>query len=321
MSETGLVTVVIPNRNHAHYLPRALDSFLAQTWSRIEIIVIDDASSDDSRDVLERYAKLDPRLRFIALAEHGGIARAVNAGIDRAQGEFLCLGSADDFVEPVFIERCVTEMSRHPEAALSFSDPTEFREQDRRTIRFPLYLSDEPRYFDPAALVALLTRNYFHMSSNTGLYRLSAFREAGGYHADLHWLMDWFAGLVMALRHGVCYLPEHLTCLTVRSDSYSAHNLRNGKAQRPLLERVLALLASPDYADVAPLMQRAGLLPEYHLRTLFWLMQSREGRKFITPPLVARILGRHAWSFARPLAPVAWRRRLRRLHSERTRAP
>jgi glycosyltransferase involved in cell wall biosynthesis len=264
---------------------------------------------------------LDSRLRFIALKEHGGIARAVNAGIDLAQGEFLCLGSADDLVEPAFIERCVTEMNRHPKVGLSFSDPTELHELVRGTIRFPLYLSEEPAYFDPAALVDLLKRNYFHMSSNTGLYRLSAFREAGGYHPELHWLMDWFAGLVIALRHGACYLPEHLTCLTVRGDSYSAHNLRNGKAQRPLLERVLALLASPAYADVAPSMRRAGLLPDYHPRALFWLMQSREGRKFITPALVKRILSRYVWSFARPVAPAGWRRRLRRLHSERTRAP
>jgi glycosyltransferase involved in cell wall biosynthesis len=320
MTEPGLVTVIIPNRNHAEYLPRALDAFLTQTWPKLQIVVVDDASSDDSREVLARYAARDPRVAFIARQQHEGIARAVSAGLEIARGEFLCLAGADDFVQPHFIERCVTEMSRNPEAAFSFSDPTEVREPLQKIIPFPLHLSERPTYFTPDALIALLKRNYFHMSSNTGLYRLRAFREAGGYDPELHWLMDWFTGLVMALRHGVCYLPEQLTFLTVRGDSYSAHNLRDGKAQRPLLERVLKLLASPTYADIAPKMRRAGLLPEYHPRTFFWLLQSREGRKFITAALVLRILARYSWSFFRPIAPAAWRRQLRRLHNHRTRA-
>ena len=82
---------------------------------------------------------------------------------------------------------------------------------------------------------------------------------------------------------------------------------------------MLGLLALPTYADIAPSMRRAGLIPEYHLRTLIWLAGSPEGRKFINPHLIMRVIGRRMWSFLRPLAPVQSRRRLRQGHSGRTR--
>ena len=320
MSEAGLVTIVMPNRNHAHYLPRALEAMLAQTWPKLEIIVVDDASTDASLDVIADYAKRDPRVLSLALKEHHGINRAVNPALAIARGEFIHVAGADDFVEPVFLERCVAEMNSHPKAGLSFSDPTEFHEQGQRAIRFPLYLSEQPVHYDPVSMVDLFKRNYFHISANTGLYRTAAFREAGGYMPELHWLSDWFVTLVVALRHGACYLPEQLTYVTIRGDSYSASNLRDSKAQRPLLERVLKLLAQPAYADVAPRMRQAGLIPEYQLRTLIWLLDSAEGRKFIAPQLVTRILTRAMWSYLRPLVPVPWRRRMRQVQSERTRA-
>lgn len=320
MSQAGLATIIIPNRNHAHYLPRALDAMLAQTWIKLEIIVVDDASTDASLAVVADYTRRDSRVRALALKEHHGINRAVNAALGSVNGEFVTIAGADDFVAPNFIERCVVAMNRHPEAGLSFSDPTELREPEMNLVHFPLYLNEKPIFFTRDALIALFRRNYFHISANTGLYRTTAFREAGGYRPDLHWLSDWFATLVIALRYGACYLPEQLTTVTVRDDSYSARSLRNGKAQRPLLDEVLKLLASTAYIDIAPHMQRAGLIPEFHIRALFWLLESAEGRKFVTPHLVLRIVGRYFWSFLRPIAPVQWRRRLRQVQSEWTRA-
>jgi len=318
MDDLGLVTIIMPNRNHAHYLPRALDAMLAQTWTKLEIVVVDDASTDTSRHVITDYERRDPRVRLLALNEHRGIINAVNTALATARGEFVNIAGADDFVEPIFVQRCVAEMIRNPDAGLSFSDPSEFHELSQCAIRYPLYLSEQPVCYDRQALIELFRANYFHISANTGLYRTAAFREAGGYRPELHWLCDWFATLVIALRHGACFLPEQLAYLTVRGDSYSARNLRNVKAKQPLLEQVLKLLESPEYSDIAPSMRYAALIPEYELPALYWLLGSPEGRKFITPRLIRRIVGRYVWSFLRPLVSTQWRRRLRQLQSDRT---
>jgi glycosyltransferase involved in cell wall biosynthesis len=319
MNQAGLVSILLPNRNHEHYLPRALDAILAQTWDKLELIVIDDASTDCSRELVSDYARRDRRVRLLPLEQHHGIGAAVNAGLAVANGEYIHTAAADDYIAPVLLEHCAREMARFPGAGLCFSDPTEFHEKGQRSFTFPLYLSERPQYFEPRVLAGLLARNYFHISANTGVYRTQAFRDAGGYIPDLKWHSDWFVTLVVALRHGACYLPEQLTQMTIRDDSYSARSLRGRTAQRPLLEKILRLLSQPQYADVAQSMREAGLLPEYQLRTLIWLMQNSEGRKFINQSLVRRIFGRQVWSFLRPIMPVEWRRRLRRAASERAR--
>lgn len=312
MNESGLVSVILPNRNHAHYLPRALGALLAQTWPRFEIIVVDDASNDDSRAVIADHARSDPRIRLFPMSEHVGVAGSIQRAASEARGEYVCLAAADDFVEPAFFERCVSEMSRFPDAGMCFSDPTEYRERENRRVHFPLYLSERPTYFDPRALAATLARNYFHISPNTGIYRTRAFREAGGYAADLEWFADWFLTMVVALRHGACYLPGQLTYVTMRETSYSTVNLRRVGMQRRLLYRVLDRLAEPRYADVTPVMRAAALVPEYRFRTLYWLARHRVGRTLLTPRLVGRTTVRATWFYVRPLAPVAWRRLLRK---------
>lgn len=316
----SLVSVILPNRNHAQFLPDALYALLAQTWIAFELIVLDDASTDDSREVIARFQAKDPRVTFISLSEHCGIHRTVRIGVERASGEFLYIAAADDIVEPDFLKRCVQEMERLPQAGLSFSDPSEFYRTGNRKILFPLYLDEAPIYLDPKRFVALQTRSYFHISPNTGIYRLAAFRRAGGYRQELDLLSDWFVTMVVAVREGAVYLPEPLTCVAVREDSYSATALQDPDRRRTALSHALAILATPAYADVRKKLRQAAILPEYQFVTLWWLMRDANGWDLITPRSIFRILIRGGWSYMRRYVPLNWRRYFRKLISRRSRA-
>jgi glycosyltransferase involved in cell wall biosynthesis len=310
-----LVSVILPNRNHVHYLPHALAALRAQTWERLEVIIVDDASTDESCNFVERAAVDDERIKLVRLGSHVGVNAAIGRGLAVAQGEFLHFAASDDWIAPEFFERSVAVLRSTPSSPLCFSDPMENREQ-RRT--FPLFLGDTPRVFSPDAMLSELRRNYFHISSNTILYRRKHFIEAGGLRPNLHWLADWFVNNLLVLRYGASYLPEALTCVTIRNDSYSAVNLRRRAAQRDLLLRVLDLLAQPDFVDVRWRFREAALLPEYKLRDLIWLMSSPAHREYLTVRLARRIVGRGIWNYFRPFAPVSLRQRIRRLSSART---
>jgi glycosyltransferase involved in cell wall biosynthesis len=313
----GLVSVVLPNRDHAHYLPTALDAVLAQSRRDLEILVIDDGSSDNSKDVVQDYAARDSRVHPIYLTENVGVNGAVEAAMPHIRGEYLCTAAADDFVAPAFFANSVRQLERFPAAGLCFSDPTECYEPDQRLLRFPLYLSTEPVYYDPESLQRLMARNHFSISSNTVIYRTDAFRDAGGYQDELGWLSDWFVTAAVALRHGACYLPEALTFHRIRKDSFSALTLKDAASHRYPFNRFLTLLSQPAYADVAAAMQAAGVIPEYRLRTLRWLSESEEGRKFLSPHLVIQISAKSLWSLLRPISPTWLRRELRRASSRR----
>ena len=97
--EGETISVIIPAYNVAPWLPRCLDSVLAQTYSKLEIIVVDDGSADNTRQVMEDYAARDGRIRPI-FKENGGVTSARLAGVAAATGEWVGFADGDDAIDP-----------------------------------------------------------------------------------------------------------------------------------------------------------------------------------------------------------------------------
>jgi glycosyltransferase involved in cell wall biosynthesis len=110
ISSKPLVTALICNYNYGRFLADALESALAQTWQPMEVLVVDDGSTDESRSVLEKYRS---RVKVI-LKENGGQASAFNAGIAEANGEIICFLDSDDFWYPERVERTVAKYREGP---------------------------------------------------------------------------------------------------------------------------------------------------------------------------------------------------------------
>jgi glycosyltransferase involved in cell wall biosynthesis len=110
-ARTPLVSIVIPNFNYAGFVATAIESALAQTWPEIEVIVVDDGSTDDSRRVIERYAG---RVRTI-FKSNGGQTSTNNVGYLAARGEVVFFLDADDGLRPDAVERVLAAM--RPEVA------------------------------------------------------------------------------------------------------------------------------------------------------------------------------------------------------------
>ena len=89
-----LISVIVPVYNVEKYLPKCLDSLLAQTWQELEIIVVDDGSPDNSWDIMQEYARRDSRVRPIR-QKNGGLSAARNAGVEAARGERLSRAAAE----------------------------------------------------------------------------------------------------------------------------------------------------------------------------------------------------------------------------------
>ncbi|MCQ2444839.1 MAG: glycosyltransferase, partial [Mailhella sp.] len=104
------VSVIIPVWNAERHLEQCLDSVVGQTLRRIEIILVDDGSTDGSAAILRRYADADPRI-ILAESARRGAANARNAGLRLARGEYLCFLDSDDFFAPVMLERAYAKAS------------------------------------------------------------------------------------------------------------------------------------------------------------------------------------------------------------------
>ncbi len=106
------ISVIVPVYNIAAFLPRCLDSLLAQTHQSMEIIAVDDGSTDESGAVLDEYAAKDARIRVIH-QENGGVSSARLAGIEAAAGEYIGFCDGDDEVEPDMYERLLANLERY----------------------------------------------------------------------------------------------------------------------------------------------------------------------------------------------------------------
>ena len=91
-----LVSVVIPSYNHEKFVSEAIESVLGQDFDDLELIIVDDASTDTSRQIIQKYAAEDARVRVILHETNCGIAKTCNDGIAAAKGKFLAVTASDD---------------------------------------------------------------------------------------------------------------------------------------------------------------------------------------------------------------------------------
>ncbi len=114
LGDQPLVSILVTNYNYGRYLPEAIESALNQTYKNIEVIIVDDGSTDNSREIIESYARNDSRVKYL-IKENGGQASALNAAFSLSKGEILALLDADDVFYPRKIAILVEEFRKRPD--------------------------------------------------------------------------------------------------------------------------------------------------------------------------------------------------------------
>lgn len=125
--ELALISVIIPIYNVSRYLRQCVESVLKQTYANIEILLINDGSTDDSGDICESFAAQDSRVRVFHKS-NGGLSDARNLGLENAKGAYVSFIDSDDFIEPYYIERLYVEAVRY-QVDIAVSDYNKLHEE------------------------------------------------------------------------------------------------------------------------------------------------------------------------------------------------
>jgi len=249
------LSVVIPNRNHAAFLPAAIDSVLRQSRPPDEVIVVDDASTDESVELVRALAAREPALRLLRNEVQLGPCAATNAGVGMARSRYVYGLAADDVALPGFFERGLALLEGHPQAGLFVGDFVVLKSNlevcDQR-LPFPR----EPAYHDPAAVSRWLAGSIVPCRSS--LYERGAWLESGGLRDELEDLSDWFLGLVTAFRRGVCYGPWPCNAKRENPSSYSGTRRRDRAGLRERIRRALRLLKGEALRPLLPHFAASG---------------------------------------------------------------
>lgn len=118
-----MATIGIPVYQGGNYLDETLASARRQDYPKLEIVVTDNASTDETRAIVERHAEEDPRIRYIRHERNLGAAENYNSAFRAARGDYFCWNAHDDLTTPDFISSGVDALERHPEAVVAVASP------------------------------------------------------------------------------------------------------------------------------------------------------------------------------------------------------
>lgn len=205
------LSFVIPTRNQARFLAQCIDSCLAQDIRDAEILVVDGASTDDTRDVLERY---DDRIRWTSEPDRGQ-SDAINKGVTRAQGALIAWINSDDYYASTHAIRSLLDaFAAEPEVDIAFGNGIRV---DEGGMALGPY-----RARPPGKLADIVTHPASFVLQPALMFRRELFLDVGGVDESLHYTMDYELWIRMfAAARKARYIPEVIACARYHHDAKS----------------------------------------------------------------------------------------------------
>lgn len=236
MHRTPTISVVLPSRNRAHCLARAVQSVLWQTWGDLELVVVDDGSTDGTGALLEQME--DPRLRVLRREAGHGAAAARNAGVAAARGSWIAFQDSDDVWLPHKLERQMALVGREgPEPAVAWCGMLRvFAERAQYQPSRPCVRRNG------AMLPALLWGPV--IGTQTILVRRDALETVGGFSETLETCEDWELALRLARKHDFAFEDEALVIAPKAGDGLSMSTERIFCGRERVFEKHRALFAA-----------------------------------------------------------------------------
>jgi len=224
--ENTLVSIIIPNYNHARYLGDAIHSVLNQEYQNFEIIVVDDGSTDNSREVAGQFGE---KIHYI-YQENAGLSAARNTGIRAAEGSLIGVLDADDMYEPTFIGTLVAALDSNSGADGIYCG---YQFVDRENNLLP-QVESRPVSSDKL-FEALLDGNFF-VPESVILYRY-VYEDIGLFDEALRACEDWDVWLRVVKKYRILHTPEILTRHRILAGSMSTDPLRMLTARLAVLKK------------------------------------------------------------------------------------
>jgi len=325
MSADATLSVVLPNYNHAGLIGRALRALTEQERAPDEIIVIDDASTDDSVRVIEGFAATAPTVKLLRNAHNHGVIPTLERGLRAARAKYVYFAAADDFVLPGFFETALRRLDANPDLGLFCGEAVLVEGRTNRpfTMRPAVWPRMSAGRVDPARVRRLLERTDNWILTGSTVFRRECVLWAGGLDNRLGPFADGMLGRKLALKFGFFFEPKPVATWVIFSDSQSRSIALDLEKTRHFLEAVPSWIAADSvfpnwYADMFRDRWRFGacrlVLQEHPLDREFILaIGARSAAEFAAIEKIMRLPERLArvmilallWYRLRPIALTA----------------
>jgi glycosyltransferase involved in cell wall biosynthesis len=230
------VSIVLPSYNYARYLDERIQSLLNQTYTDFELIIVDDASTDNSVEVINKYV-YDSRVKTHFFTQNSGLPyKRWNDGADLAQGEYILFAGADDSCEPTLIEKLVEKLDQHPNVGIAYcqsmqmdgegkiggllKNRTDELNRNHWAQDFVNNGKDECQY--------LVVKNTIPNASAV-LLRRSVFESAGKFDVNLKLVADWMLWAKMLMISDIAFVAEPLNYFRLHAMTVTSNTRKMGQ--------------------------------------------------------------------------------------------
>jgi glycosyltransferase involved in cell wall biosynthesis len=237
------VSVCVPAYNAAAFLPTAIESVLAQTFSDFELVVSDDASDDQTPFICSEYT--DPRFRATRSRARLGQSGNWNRCLELAEGEYVVLLHADDALQPTYLERAVAMLDAHVDIGLVHCAVQHVDERNR-PLSIQRLFNDDRIDRDGETLRRLLLDGCVISPAGVTVRRV-VYEDVGRFTDKIVWGVDWHMWIRIALRYPVAYLSQPLALYRDHAQSGTAAVMasgRNARDERWAVDDVFKLIES-----------------------------------------------------------------------------
>jgi glycosyltransferase involved in cell wall biosynthesis len=235
----------MPSYNYARYLRHAIESVLVQSYTDFEVIITDDCSTDESREILAEYERLDSRVVCILHKENRGVAGARNSAFAASSGAFIAMCDADDVWLPHKLHAQVDCFRRNSGAGLVHADATLIDPRGNLTGQSFSSVFHGKRQRTAGILFDELCRRNF-LCVPTVIVRREALEYAGGFDEQLRFLEDWVCWTTIARKYPFGYVDEPLAHYRIHDASLSKD--RVGMAESRIKAIRILLDSTPSIA-------------------------------------------------------------------------
>lgn len=288
MTSKVTCTAVLANYNHAMYLDKALDAALGQSVPFDEIIVVDDASTDHSAEIIARRFAGIPHARLIRNDKNIGVVASLNKAVEAATGDFIYIMSSDDSYSPHIMQWCRPILEANPDIGMICGNNAIYNEETGVERHFSLPFPQKMARYDVNDLEVIAKKHVFTFRGGANVIRREAILKAGNQLPELKWHSDWLLYLIVACRQPFVVIPETFIRIRQTRGQYS-HACFIWAQQKPVIESFIHILKE-QYPQEYAFFRSNALLPTYDAQALWLLLTDRTLRHFLTPLLAWRLI-------------------------------
>ncbi len=245
-----LVSIITPTYNRADFIGEAIKSVLSQTITDFELLIVDDGSQDDSREIIQKFVDQDSRVKYF-YQENQGQSVARNLALGKAGGEFICFLDSDNYWPENRLEKSLAAFEKFPDADIVYGDCITINEAG------DIISHDNMKRYSGRVAALLLKDNFISM--NTTMTRRKCFNEMGGMSGKRRVADDYDLWLKFSAKYVFQYIPEYLAYYRVMENQISSNKrLRFETNEKIVLDFVSA------YPDaLTPKERKEGLAAFY----------------------------------------------------------